>query len=560
MAGDGAGAPAYFIDVAGKTGLDFVHFNGMSGEYYFPEMAGQGGAVLDYDNDGDLDVYVIQGSMLGPGKDLKDALVKPTQSFPGDRLFRNDLLVKADGSRELKFTDVTRESNINVQGYGMGVATGDYDNDGRVDLYVTAYGANHLLHNNGDGTFSDTTRQAGVEDNRWGTSATFFDYDRDGWLDLYVVNYVDYSVEKNPRCYAASSRRDYCGPAAFKGVNDRLFRNRGDGSFEDVTRKALPGYKPGPGLGVVTADFNTDGWQDIYVANDGKPNQLWLNLGNGRFRDEGLFSGTAVNREGRAEASMGVDAGDFDADGDEDLFMTHLMGETNTLYVNDGNALFADRTREFGLGASSFPYTSFGTAWFDYDNDGWLDLLVLNGAVRIIETLARKEDIYPLHQTNQLFRNLGGRRFRDVTDRAGEVFALSEVSRGAAFGDIDNDGDSDVVVFNNNGRLRLLLNQGGNRRPWLGLRLLDRAGKRDMHGARVGVLRNDAPTLWRRVHTDGSYCSASDPRVLIGLGEHSKVSGLEIVWPDGSREKRSKPALGKYTTVKQTTRAGNREQ
>ena len=540
-----------FSDVSEAAGLDFVHFNGMSGEFYFPEMTGQGGALFDYDNDGDLDIYLVQGAMLGAGKTLADALFPPRNVPPRDRLYRNDTTLGKNGISTLRFTDVTEESKLRVEDYGMGVATADYDNDGWVDLYITNYGANRLLHNNGDGTFSDVTATAGVADQHWSTSATFFDYDRDGWLDLYVANYIDYAPERNKRCYAKSSRQDYCGPSAFKPQADRLFKNRGDGTFEDVTTQVLQGYKAGPGLGVVAADFNGDGWPDLYVANDGVPNQLWLNQQGKGFVDDALFAGVAVNGDGMAEASMGVDAGDFDGDGDPDLFMTHLAGETNTLYRNDGSGLFEDQTLAVGLAAVSFPYTSFGTAWFDYDNDGWLDLLALNGAVRVVESLARKGDAYPLHQPNQLFQNHGGKRFSEITGSQVSAFKISEVSRGAAIGDLDNDGDPDLVVFNNNGRARLLRNNNGNNNRWLGLRLMDKKGMRDLVGARVEAMLPKRPAIWRRARSDGSYCSANDSRVLIGLGDGPPPEAVRIHWPDGSVEVLEQPQIGRYTTLHQ---------
>lgn len=516
----------FFTDSAAEWGLDFVHFNGMSGEYYFPEMTGQGAALFDYDADGDLDAYLVQGSVLGPGKTLGDATY-PFQGPvpPSDRLFRNDLAAGVDDGLQPQFVDVTKRSGIAATGYGMGVAIGDFDNDGLADLYVTNYGPNQLWRNNGDGTFSDVTATAGVGDPLWGTSSVFADLDGDGWLDLYVVNYVEFDLARNPRCFATSSRRDYCGPSAFPPQPDRLYRNRRDGTFDDVTHRLLRDYKPGPGLGVKTADFNGDGRLDLYVANDGAVNQMWLAQSDGTFADEALFSGTAINRMGRPEASMGVDAADFDLDGDIDLFMTHLAGETNTLYVNDGQGMFEDRTVASGLGSVSLPYTTFGTGWIDYDNDGLLDLLALNGAVRILEDQAAAGDAFPLKQPNQLFRNLGG-RFAEVTAEAGSIFAAFEVSRGAAFGDVDNDGDEDVLAVNNNGPARLLVNQVGQANDWLGLALVRGEGG-TAAGARAVVRRSDGREIWRQVGTDGSYCSARDPRLLVGLGtedpEHLRV-------------------------------------
>jgi len=564
----------------------------MSGELYISEIMGAGGALFDFDNDGDLDIYLVQGQTLGPGRILDDALVAPQASLPlTDRLYRNDLVVHADGTRTLRFTDVTKGSGLVGRSYGMGVAAGDFDNDGRVDLYRTALGPNQLFRNNGDGTFTDVSDRTRTSDPRWSVSASFVDIDRDGWLDLYVGNYLDHSVDERIRCYTRTGKRDYCGPRSYTPVPDRLYRNRRDGTFVDATAEAQVAREYGPALGVVAADFNADGWPDIYVANDGEPNLLWINQQNGRFRNTALLAGAALNGLGSAEGSMGVDAGDFDNDGDEDLFMTNLVGETNTLYVNDGSGLFEDRTARVGLGVPSLPYTGFGTAWFDFDNDGWLDLLVANGAVRILETLSRATDPFPLHERNQLFRNLGtgpfagsparpstlrqaqgrpepgrgttssgrpepaeGRQprwgaFEDVTARAGAVFELSEVSRGAAFGDVDNDGDVDVLVTNNNGPARLLINHVGQRNRWVGLRLVGGPERRDMLGARVGVFRNEGPPLWRRARADGSYASANDPRVLVGLGSATTVPRIRVVWPSGRAEDWTDVAVGRWITL-----------
>jgi hypothetical protein len=536
-----------FIDRAVEWGADFTHFNGMSGEFYFPEMTGQGVALFDYDRDGDLDAYFVQGSMLGPNKDLSEATFPPRGALPPtDRLFRNDLSSSPERAGEPYFQDVTVASGIVATGYGMGVATGDYDRDGWVDLYVTNFGPNQLWRNNGNGTFTDSTIQAGVGDALWGTSSTFADIDADGWPDLYVVNYVDFDLERNPRCFATSSRRDYCGPSAFSPQPDRLFRNRGDGTFEDVTHRLLRDYRAGPGLGVMTADFNGDGLLDLYVANDGAANQMWLAQSDGTFVDDALFSGTAINRMGRPEASMGVDAADFDLDGDIDLFVTHLAGETNTLFVNDGSGLFEDRTVAVGLGSVSLPFTSFGTGWIDYDNDGLLDLLALNGAVRILEDQAAAGDPYPLKQPNQLFRNLGG-RFEDVTGVAGDAFAALEISRGAAFGDIDNDGDTDILVANNNGAARLLVNQVGQDNHWLGAVPLNGDGS-PATGARVHTRRSDDEVVRGRVRTDGSYCSARDPRVLQGLAA-TAGERLLIEWGSNRRQAHALPAVRRYLVL-----------
>ncbi len=518
----------WFLDQARSTGLEFEHFNGMTGQFYFPEMTGQGGAVLDYDGDGDLDLYLIQGSLLGSGETLEDALFPPSAGTRlTDRLYRNDSISSAGGSPGLVFVDVTDRAGLDAPGYGMGVAVGDIDGDGWLDIYVTNHGPNQLWRNRGDGTFEDVTARSGTGDPLWGASATFFDYDNDNDADLYVANYVVFDVDENPRCFAASSRRDYCGPDAFRAQPDRLFRNRGDGTFEAVTTRVLIGYEPGPGLGVTASDFNGDDRVDLYVANDGRVNQLWINQGDGTFVDEALFSGTALNRQGKPEASMGVDTADFDGDGDEDIFLTHLMGETNTLYVNDGTGLFEDRTVESGMAGLSLPYTSFGTAWIDFDNDGLLDLLAANGAVRILENQAAAGDPYPLKQPNQLFRNVGG-RFEDVSASVGEAFGVEEVSRGVSLGDLDNDGAVDVVVFNNNGPTRMLMNRIGTRAGWIGFGVRRPDAALWETGSRFVALDPTSDSRSRRARADGSYCSANDPRVVLGLAEARSVPRLQL--------------------------------
>jgi hypothetical protein len=546
-----AAAPpdALFSEIAEQSGLRFRHFNGMSGRLYYPEVVGSGGALLDYDGDGDLDVYLVQGAMLGPDLTPEQALFPPVgDGPPRDRLFRNDL--RTDGPH---FVDVTGASGIDSRGYGMGVATGDYDNDGHPDLYVTNFGANELWRNRGDGSFENVTESAGVGDRRWSTSASFVDYDGDGWLDLMVANYLDYSYGRHKVCVSERGERDYCLPKSYRPAEDRLYRNRGDGTFRDVTREAGMAGALGNGLGISTADFNGDGRVDIYVANDLTPNMLWLQQADGGFVEDGLMSGSALNADGRAEASMGVDAADFDGDGDVDLFMTHFNRETNTVYLNDGTGFFVDATDAAGLGAPSWKFTSFGTGFFDYDLDGWLDLLVVNGGVTFPPGVDRALDSFPLDEPNQLFRNLGGSRFEDVTAAAGSAFELSEVSRGAAFGDIDNDGDTDVLVSNNNGPARLLRNEADVDLPWVGLRLVTGAGRRDALGARVEVRSGDT-SRWRQGSADGSYASANDPRVLVALGEAGATRpasvSATVVWPDGSREIFEQVPVGRYSELR----------
>ena len=545
-----SGSSPLLKEVTEATGLDFVHDNGMSGQMHFVEMTGAGGGLLDYDGDGDLDLYLVQG---GP---FSVPLPSP-DGYPGagDRLLRNDLVVTGAGTRSFRFVDVTEASGLVSTGYGMGVATGDIDNDGDVDLYVTNWGKNQLWRNEGDGTFADATQPGVSDDPRWSTSAAFVDFDRDGWLDLVVANYVDYRLVNDHPCFATmSGRRDYCGSQAYDPEPDRLLRNLGDGTFEDVTLRIGMAVTFGAGLGVTVADFDLDGWPDVYVANDGMENQLWINQGGDRFVNRAVSAGAAVSLLGAPEASMGVVAADFDGDGDDDLFMTHLNGESNTLYENLGSGLFADRTRRFGLGQASWPYTAFGTGALDVDLDGWLDIFIVNGEVRVVPEQADAGDPLPLRQPNQLFRNLGDGRFEEVPGWGGPTGSLSEVSRGSAFGDVDNDGDTDVLVLNNNGPARLFLSEGSDRANWVGMRLLGPPGRNAL-GARVALVRAGGSTLWGRSHTDGSFGSAHDPRVVFGLGGDPVTGTVRVEWPDGHVEEWVGLTSGEYHTLRQG--AGN---
>ena len=534
------GEVAPFVDVTAGSGIDFVHVNGAAGELLLPEVIGGGGALFDYDNDGDLDFLAVQGTALRPARDADR----------GARLYRNDL----DGvSNRPRFVDVTERSRIAIVGYGMGAATGDIDNDGWIDVLVTALGFTRMLRNNGDGTFTDVTAKTGLADPRWSTSATFFDYDRDGWLDLLVANYVDFRVAAPRKCFSAASARDYCNPAAYDPVPARLLHNNGDGTFSDVSARAGIARAPARGLGVLAADLNDDGWTDVYVANDGDPNHLWLNeRGSGVFRDAALITGVALSRFGRPQGSMGVDLADVDGDGDEDLFVTNLDNEGNTLYMNLGNSLFEERTVEAGLFALGF--TGFGARFVDYDGDGSLDLVVANGAVRHIGSQVRLGEPYPLKQRNQLFQNNRRGAFVDVSARSGPAFAPLGVGRGTAAGDLDNDGDVDLVMLNNNGRARVLLNQVGNRRHWIGVRVVDGRYRRDAYTARVEVVRRGERPRVRRVQTDGSYLTASDPRVLFGLGADASLQTIRVHWPGGHVEDFSSLAVDRYWLVEQGRR------
>ena len=529
--------PAAFEERAAEVGLLFDHVNGGAGRYLLPEIMGAGAALFDFDGDGDLDAYLVQGSGLEPG-----AGGAATDSPARDRLFRNELAERG----ELQFVDVTANSGIDSTGYGMGVAAADYDGDGRIDLYVTNFGPNRLWRNLAEGRFEDATRVAGADDPRWSVPAVFFDYDGDGALDLFVGNYVDFNLGSHTLCTFGSGEPDYCSPKTYRAEPDRLFRNLGNGRFAQTTDRAGTAAEFGNGLGAVPADLDLDGRLDLYVANDGTPNQLWMNRGGGRFENRALFAGSAVNGRGEAEAGMGVDAGDLDSDGDEDLYVTHITGETSTLYLNDGSGLFSDAGMVAGLDTPSLAMTGFGTGWFDFDNDGDLDLLAVNGAVRRLDrartggeaaarTAAATDHERRFGQPNQLFRNLGKGRFEDSSALGGPSFRAYEVSRGAAFGDVDNDGDTDILISNNNGPVRLLVNLVGQDSGWIGLRLVTGDGRRDALGSLVRVALDDGRAITRRIRASMSYASSSDPRVLVGLGA-AGIEDVRVTWLGGGAE------------------------
>ncbi len=512
----------WFTEITADVGLDFLHESGANGKLLMQELLGSGVALFDYDNDGDLDIYLTTGHSGLPNPESADA--------PPNRLLNQ----KADGH----FVDVSLTSGLDDRGYGMGVAIGDIDNDGDTDVYVTNYGLDKLFRNRGDGTFENITKSSGIKVEKWSASATFLDYDRDGFLDLFVTQYLIDDPTKV--CIDRSGRRNYCGPNHGKPIPDVLLHNNQDGTFTDASEKSGITSVSAAGLGVICEDFNEDGWIDIYVANDAFANNLWINQQDGTFSDDALLLGCSLNLHGHAEGSMGIIAADFDNDTDVDLFMTHLNEESNTFYVNQGNQLgFIDMTIGSGLGWSSVGLTGFGTVAFDVEHDGDLDIAVVNGRVMFSDPVSGVTMNPPwdkIAEPNLFYINDGNGKFLAADDRA-EVFCKPiEITRGLAVGDIDKDGDLDMLITNIEGPARLYRNDAPQNQHWLMIRAIDPRMKRDAIGARV-LVHFDHRSLTRTITSGFSYISASEPVAHFGLGKVNKIDHIEIFWPDGYREK-----------------------
>jgi len=513
-------APVTFLDVAASAGISFKHQNAASPEKFLIETMGSGCAWIDYDQNGLLDLYLVNGAATGA--------YTPQQS-PRSALYRNN----GDGT----FTDVTLQAGVGAEGlFGMGVAVGDYDNDGFPDLLVLGYGRCILYHNNGNGTFTDVSARAGIENRgRWASSAAWFDYDNDGRLDLIIANYVDWTPEHNFYCGdRGPGMRSYCHPDVYKGTPPTLYHNNGDGTFTDVSSSSGIGSKPGNGLGVVTFDYDGDGWQDIFIANDSMPNFLFRNKKDGTFEEVGYLAGVAVSGDGQAEAGMGVDAADLTGNGRMDLAVTHLDMQLARLYRNAGNGIFDDDTIRSKIGYATYHLSGFGTRFMDYDNDGARDLFIANGHVLDNVQLYRSEARYL--EPKLMFRNTGNGTFENVSGRMGADFQLPKASRGVAVGDFDNDGDLDILVNNNGQAPQLLRNDGGNGNHWLSILLIGTRSNRDGVGARIKL---SAGTLIQYDQKKGgmSYQSAQDPRLHFGLGSHTLIDLLEIDWPTGAKTK-----------------------
>jgi hypothetical protein len=519
-----------FTDITKQAGITFTHVSTPEKKYIVESMSG-GVALLDYDNDGYLDIYLVNSLTV----DLVKAKGKTMSA-----LYHNN----GDGT----FTDVTEKAGVADIGWGMGATIGDFNNDGFDDLYVTCVGANHLLKNNGNGTFTDVTRTAGVGDSRWSAGAAFVDYDHDGKLDLFVANYVTFDFKKLPE-FGVGKLCQYkgvpvqCGPRGLPGDGDTLYHNNGDGTFTDVSVKAGVSDPNGYyGMGVICSDFDDDGWVDIYVANDSTPNFLYHNNGDGTFKELGFSSGTAVNENGSEQGSMGVTVGDYDHDGKFDLFLTNFDDDYNTLYHNDGHNSFTDVSYAAKVAAVSLPYVGWGTKFFDYDNDGWVDLFVANGHVY--------PQIPNYRQRNFVHKNNRDGTFTEIGLQLGAPFLEKRAGRGVAFGDIDNDGDVDVVINNLDGAPQLLRNDGGNANNSVLIKTIGVKSNRDGIGARVKVISGDL-TQVDEVRSGDSYLSQSDLRLQFGLEKKSKIDLIEVRWPSGVVDRVADATVNKILTIKE---------
>ena len=507
----GAEGNILFTDVTEAAGLQFHHVDGRSGQRYFLETVGSGAAFFDYDSDGFVDIYFVNGADL-PGFN--------SPILPTNRLYRNN----ADGT----FTDVTEQAGVGDTGYGAGCAVADYDNDGDLDLYVTNFGANVLYQNNGDSTFTDVTQHTGVGDNRWSLGCAFADYDNDGFVDLYVTNYIDFHFETHTSC-TQKGVATYCPPESFQGAPDILYRNNGDGTFTDVTTVAGVYNEEGKGMGVVFGDYDNDGDADCYIGNDAGENFLYQNRGDGTFTNVGWMAGVEADENGNVQGKMGVDFGDYDNDGLLDLIAINYQQQPNALYRNDNGNFFTDVSFVAGM-ADSLPYVGWGVDFFDVDNDGDKDLLIANGHLQ--DTVEKYDDTTTYAQRNHLLINNGRGGFTDESVKAGSALQSRKVSRGIATADYDNDGDLDVLISNANDSPQLLRNDGGNQGNWILIHTIGTRSNRTGIGTRVKI-QTDNLTQIDEVRGGSGYLSQNDLRLHFGIGTHKRIDRIEVRWPSG---------------------------
>lgn len=524
-------SPVQFSDVSRALGIEWRHINGATAEKYLIETMGGGGAFLDFNRDGRLDIFLVQSGCHKFSTNCKGGNHAMYQQGPDGR-----------------FIDVTQQAGLSMTTYGMGVAVADYDNDGDPDVYVTGFPQNTLFRNNGNGTFAEVTARAGVAGSGWAASAAFFDFNRDGWPDIFVGRYLDWDYQRNVFCGARRpGYRSYCHPDQFGGISNRLYRNNRDGTFTDVSEAAGVAAHNGKALGVVTFDFNGDAWPDVYVANDAVRNFLFRNNGDGTFTEMGMLAEVAYGLHGKAESGMGTDAGDFDGDGRLDLIVTNIDYEPNNLYRNLGDETFADVTVTSNLGSVALQFSGFGTRFLDYDNDGDLDLVVLNG--HVLDNIHLFHDGVTYAEQPFLLENREG-RFAEVGAQSGAVFQNQYVGRALATGDFDNDGDLDLLAVNNGQRPLLLRNDGGNRQSWIGLQLAGNRSGRDAIGAGV-TLTAAGRTQVRQLVGGASYCAAHDLRILFGLGVLEKVDKIEVRWPSGAVSVLASPSPRRYHRIEE---------
>lgn len=516
-----------FIDVTEQLGIDFKDINGESGRKYFIEPLGRGLALFDYDNDGDLDLYLVNGS---------DLPWVTSEIGATNVLYRND-----NG----KYTDVTKDASVGDTRYGNGCCVGDYNNDGFVDLYITNYGMNILYKNNGDGTFTDVTEQIGVGGSQFSSGCAFLDYDADGYLDLYVVNYVQFDMESNPEC----THQDipvYCTPEALNAEPDILYRNNGDGTFSDITEKAGITTPAGKGLGVVCGDVDNDGDTDIFIANDTTPDMLYYNNGDGTFTEDALFSGVALSEEGRPYSGMGANLGDYDNDGFLDIVITNFQDQVNNIYHNEHEKYFKDVSFPIGIGAKSLPYLAWGVDFMDFNNDGWQDLFVANG--HLDDNIEDYDPVGKYAQPNQLFMSIEGVTFEEVN-----LDLPHKVSRGTAFGDIDNDGDVDIVVANLKDSPTVIRNENENSQNWLTVKLIGIDCAKDAIGARVSVMTDNLRQI-REVKSGSGYLSQNDMRLHFGLGNAEKIDSVTVKWICGHVQNLKDVEPNQFISIKENKR------